>query len=735
METKGKTQGERVVTIGVMAMRGFRILAAWVFCVVLAGGGGGWGQAGATGETPISATQVAMRERMLMLYYQAKQTAKDQLEYQRFNDAESNARAALDLIDRHSEGLSDIERKALRDSAVALLDQVKRERANNEVAAKAGFDLAAANRRETGIAQMKSDARKLYDATQYKEAAELLRQATTIDPQDEEAARLLRVVMTKIMARDGERVTPQSAAQLVGEAQKKYDAQQYAAAVDLLRQAMILDSKNVDALTLAREIEKKIMSREEGLKSATQGARWTPMPFEPSYGYAPVRATSEKPTPDTEPVPTARDRAVYDRLEENLKEIASEAQGLEKVMNFVRDTMGVNVIVNWAALSAAGVDRNSPVTVSMKEVPFRKALKTILTQADKGKGSLVFCVQDGTLVVTTRADLMSERFQVVKTYDVRDLLAGFPVPIAATGTQPAFQDPAERRKRAMANLIETIKITVAPESWQQAGGTGGTIQEADGRLTIKQTADNQLAIYNLLTQLRASHSAHVVVQSRLFLVTRDVLDGLSVEWKPWAKQAATSPALIAQTGVRSAILDGMMLVQFLNAANRKEAIVLNAPRCILFEDLSGSISCTVEQGYVSGFTREESLDGATRMKPAFSFVETGVYLGLQCHFSADLRQVDLGMRLATKAVRGMNRAAAPDTPPEQKLQIENPTLDGGSGEMTTRIADPAAVLVDVGPVAADFLRLPTTAGAAGPTPKDMRLLILVHATIRKGKWE
>ena len=43
-----------------------------------------------------------------------------------------------------------------------------------------------------------TEARKLYDATQFREAADILRQATVIDPQDENAALFLRLVMTKI---------------------------------------------------------------------------------------------------------------------------------------------------------------------------------------------------------------------------------------------------------------------------------------------------------------------------------------------------------------------------------------------------------------------------------------------------------------------------------------------------------------------------------------------------------
>jgi len=94
---------------------------------------------------------------------------------------------------------------------------------------------------------------------------------------------------------------------------------------------------------------------------------------------------------------SAANRAVRDRLEENLKEITAEAQPLEKVLNLIiRDNMGANVFVNWTALQAVvpPVDRNTPVTVSLKEVPFRKALTTILSQVGGGTANLSYTIDE-----------------------------------------------------------------------------------------------------------------------------------------------------------------------------------------------------------------------------------------------------------------------------------------------------------------------------------------------------
>ena len=63
-----------------------------------------------------------------------------------------------------------------------------------------------------------------------------------------------------------------------------------------------------------------------------------------------------------------------ERLKENLQEVTAEDQGLEKVMNYLRDNMGGNIFIDWPSLAGAGVDRQSRVTISLKNVSFEKVI-------------------------------------------------------------------------------------------------------------------------------------------------------------------------------------------------------------------------------------------------------------------------------------------------------------------------------------------------------------------------
>src|SRR6202000_2035272 len=87
-------------------------------------------------------------------------------------------------------------------------------------------------------------------------------------------------------------------------------------------------------------------------------------------------------------------RVARSRLAENIKDITADQKGLEKVLNFLRENTGTNMDVRWKALEAAGIDRNTPVSVNLHDVPYSKALTTILAEVG-GAANLDYTVDDG----------------------------------------------------------------------------------------------------------------------------------------------------------------------------------------------------------------------------------------------------------------------------------------------------------------------------------------------------
>jgi hypothetical protein len=102
----------------------------------------------------------------------------------------------------------------------------------------------------------------------------------------------------------------------------------------------------------------------------------------------------------------------------------------------------------------------------------------------EGQKKLGYAIDDGTIVVSTIAELSNDR--LTRVYDIRDLL-------------PAGK--IEREKRAAA-LAKFLTDTIAPSSWKVNGGEVGAIRELQGNLIVAQTYENQKAIISTLEHLR-----------------------------------------------------------------------------------------------------------------------------------------------------------------------------------------------------------------------------------------
>jgi TPR repeat protein len=94
---------------------------------------------------------------------------------------------------------------------------------------------------------------------------------------------------------------------------------------------------------------------------------------------------------------------LQERLNEDLKELTCDSQPFEKVLNFLKDVGGLNIVVQWDQLATVDIRPDTPISLQLKNVPFRKALASVLLQADKGKNLLTFTAEDSVItIVLTR---------------------------------------------------------------------------------------------------------------------------------------------------------------------------------------------------------------------------------------------------------------------------------------------------------------------------------------------
>jgi beta-lactamase regulating signal transducer with metallopeptidase domain len=168
---------------------------------------------------------------------------------------------------------------------------------------------------------------------------------------------------------------------------------------------------------------------------------------------------------------------VRTRLEKTLPALQFDGVGFSDVVDFLHDVSGVPVEVNWASLEASGIDRNAPVTATLRNVKFSKALSVILDATGGGRAKLSYAVGHGSIIISASDALPI----LLSTYDVHKLIAGAP-------------DAGQK-------LVSRIVENVDPTSWQEHGGKKGLIKLEDGKLYVAQTPENQKAVAAIIRQL------------------------------------------------------------------------------------------------------------------------------------------------------------------------------------------------------------------------------------------
>ena len=74
--------------------------------------------------------------------------------------------------------------------------------------------------------------------------------------------------------------------------------------------------------------------------------------------------------------------------------------------------------MGWRALEAAGIDRNTPVTLRVTNLPLRRVLELVCDDAGGSTVMLISRARDGTIVVMTADD--AARYAELRLYDVDD---------------------------------------------------------------------------------------------------------------------------------------------------------------------------------------------------------------------------------------------------------------------------------------------------------------------------
>jgi beta-lactamase regulating signal transducer with metallopeptidase domain len=140
----------------------------------------------------------------------------------------------------------------------------------------------------------------------------------------------------------------------------------------------------------------------------------------------PMRVANGPASTATSPHPTENsdDAILQAQLDRRLPEIRFSQQPLDEVIDFLRDLSGARIFVNWRALEAAGIKKNSPISARMRDVRLAKAIDVILADAGGGNVKLKY-VQDGGVITISTADDLPTPLET-RVYEVHDLVVPIP---------------------------------------------------------------------------------------------------------------------------------------------------------------------------------------------------------------------------------------------------------------------------------------------------------------------
>ena len=71
------------------------------------------------------------------------------------------------------------------------------------------------------------------------------------------------------------------------------------------------------------------------------------------------------------------------------------------VVDFLRDVSGANIFVNWNEFKRAGIEKDAPVTVRLREAKFSTVIRTVLASVSDGKTPLRFKFEDNVITINT----------------------------------------------------------------------------------------------------------------------------------------------------------------------------------------------------------------------------------------------------------------------------------------------------------------------------------------------
>ncbi len=156
-------------------------------------------------------------------------------------------------------------------------------------------------------------------------------------------------------------------------------------------------------------------------------------------------------------------------LDEVLPDVQFVAAPLSSCVDWLRQTSGQIIHVNWESLQKAEYSPRSPVTLSLRHETLSGALRALLQSVARQTAPLQFGTERNTITIATAEEF--NKASITRVYDIRDLVL--------------YRRAS--RQEMVDELIKGLVDSIEPDSWRDAGGTMGSIRELQGQLIITQS--------------------------------------------------------------------------------------------------------------------------------------------------------------------------------------------------------------------------------------------------------
>jgi hypothetical protein len=159
---------------------------------------------------------------------------------------------------------------------------------------------------------------------------------------------------------------------------------------------------------------------------------------------------------------------------------------LKDVVEYLKDTAHVEILLDEPALKDAGVDPEVPITRNLRGIPLADVLDILLD-----RHGLMWTVHNDVMWITSPTKIESDEFFETRVYNVGDLVV--------------YQDLKGVKFDDYSPLSDTIVDTIANKTWENNGGNGTIHGESLGTakvLIVAQSYRVHRQIATLLSGIR-----------------------------------------------------------------------------------------------------------------------------------------------------------------------------------------------------------------------------------------